>query len=198
MSDPLANLIPKKRGEKPGARRARGHAQATTLLEMINRALTKLGGERYLIQQGGKNPAAFMQLAGKTLTQVTKHSGVIEVGFTDRLAQLRAARDAVLPAAAEAVREGLEQARAGRILDGPEDFAHKPPPPCMGPVRPAAVTIPTKPLTAGPPLLDQRDLDARSEPLEGCLGDPDAPASSVEVRKSVTEDTLSDVEGSSG
>lgn len=74
--------MPYKPGCKPGPGRPRGMKNKTTveLREMIEKALMKAGGVKYLRQQAIENPAAFLALVGRCLPkdiQVTTDSKIV-------------------------------------------------------------------------------------------------------------------------
>lgn len=56
------------KGRKTGGRqKGAGNKNTKALKDMILGALTKAGGEKYLLDQARKNPGAFLTLIGKVL-----------------------------------------------------------------------------------------------------------------------------------
>lgn len=62
---------PKTGGNKKGSHRK----ETIMLTEMIDGALSELGGMKWLVQQGRENPVAFMTLIGKRLPRDVTLSG---------------------------------------------------------------------------------------------------------------------------
>jgi hypothetical protein len=73
-----AEIKPKEKRKPPNAGKGRPKGvpnKATgALKEMILGALSKVGGEEYLVDQAEKNPAAFMSLIAKVLPTELKSS----------------------------------------------------------------------------------------------------------------------------
>ena len=56
-----------KRNPPGGSRKGRPNKVTKALKEMIQDALTEVGGSDYLVKQAEENPTAFMTLLGRTL-----------------------------------------------------------------------------------------------------------------------------------
>lgn len=73
--------MPFEKGRKKTGGIKKGFVKKETLLltEMIDNALNKLGGEDYLVEQGKKNPQAFMSLVGKRLPKDMTIGGQLDL-----------------------------------------------------------------------------------------------------------------------
>ena len=78
---------PAKKGERPGGR-SRGTPNKVTrdLKQMIEGALSDLGGQAWLVKAADEKPAAFMALLGKTLPR--DFNVHVEVALSDRMRSL--------------------------------------------------------------------------------------------------------------
>jgi hypothetical protein len=73
--------MPFEKGRKKtgGITKGTPRKQTQLLTEMIDNALVKLGGEKYLVEQGKKNPQAFMSLVGKRLPKDMTIGGQLDL-----------------------------------------------------------------------------------------------------------------------
>ena len=93
LSKMLSDAV-KKRPPRAGIGRAKGVPNKLTasVKEMIEGALTAVGGKDYLVEQAAKNPVAFMSLAGKLLPRDLNVSTNIDQKLTDALMELARTR----------------------------------------------------------------------------------------------------------
>ena len=78
--------MPFQKGHKkiPGSGLKKGQQLTKTLVltEMIDGALSELGGMKWLVEQGRENPTAFMSLIGKRLPKDINISLPTEINVT--------------------------------------------------------------------------------------------------------------------
>lgn len=75
--------MPRKAGRPQGS----SGVHATSVKEMIRRALNNLGGVDYLIKVGIEQPSAFLSLLAKTVPQEIKQEITANMSFWDSRAQ---------------------------------------------------------------------------------------------------------------